>query len=334
MIYALAASFAMGLTASVDYAALFAQWKITHDKVYSSADAESAAFSAFAHNHDLINTHNARQLSYTLAHNKFSDMTADQFYGMYTGGFNSTLHTSRTYSKNPLHVVKDQASLPSSVDWVSAGAVTPVKDQGQCGSCWAFSTTGALEGAYKVAGNSLTSLSEEHLVQCDTVDQGCNGGLMDNAFTFVKNNGIATESSYPYTSGSGTIGTCQKTTSAVTITGYTDVTSGDENALQSAVAQQPVSIAIEADRSAFQLYSSGVLDSILCGKQLDHGVLVVGYGTDDSSGKDYWKVKNSWGASWGESGYIRMVRGKNMCGLATEPSYPTGAKAYSAVVEA
>merc|ERR1719281_355057 len=148
---------------------------------------------------------------------------------------------------------------------------------------------------------------------------------MDNAFDWVEENGIATEASYAYTSGEGTTGTCsssKKADAVVTVGGFTDVPQGDEDALKSAVAQNPVSVAIEADKSVFQLYSSGVLDSTACGTQLDHGVLVVGYGTDTASGTDYWKVKNSWGATWGESGYIRMARGVNQCGIASQPSYP------------
>lgn len=151
---------------------------------------------------------------------------------------------------------------------------------------------------------------------------------MDNAFNWVQMHGICSEQDYPYTSGGGVTGQCQKGCSpVVAITGHTDVPQGDENALKAAVSKQPVSVAIEADRSAFQLYKGGILDNAACGTNLDHGVLVVGYDTDSASGKDYWKVKNSWGASWGEQGYIRMVRNKNQCGIASEPSYPTGAKA-------
>jgi hypothetical protein len=153
---------------------------------------------------------------------------------------------------------------------------------------------------------------------------------MDNAFEYIEKNGITKESDYPYTSGGGVTGTCQTSSikPAVTVTGYSDIPSRDETALKNAIEKQPVSVAIEADKSAFQLYKSGVLDSAACGTNLDHGVLAVGYGTD--GGKDYYKVKNSWGATWGESGYIRMVQGKNMCGIASQASYPTGAKPYSA----
>jgi len=217
--------------------------------------------------------------------------------------------------------------VADSIDWVQKGAVTPVKNQQQCGSCWAFSATGATEGAYFVAGGELVSLSEQDLVACDPVDQGCHGGLMDNAFKWIKTNGICLEKDYPYTSGAGILpAICRKTcTPAVTITGHTDVPPKDEDSLKAAVSKQPVSVAVEADKNAFQLYKSGVLDNAACGTNLDHGILIVGYGTDGS--KDYWKVKNSWGASWGESGYLRMVRNKNQCGISQQASYPTGAKA-------
>jgi C1A family cysteine protease len=304
----------------------FNVWMQEHGKTYATVDDEAAAFKTWSANDDKIELHNGKRLGYTLGHNRFSDMTANEFFGQRLGyksnGRNGT--TPRT-----MHVATG-TSLPTSVDWVSAGAVTSVKNQGQCGSCWSFSAAGAIEGAYKIAGGALTDLSEEMLVQCDTTDSGCNGGLMDNAFDWVASHGIASLADYPYTSTSGTRGTCNSEAEAVvTVSGHTDVTSGDEDALKSAVAQQPVSVAIEADQSVFQLYSSGVLDSTSCGTSLDHGVLLVGYGTDASSGKDYWKVKNSWGTTWGEEGYVRLVRGSNMCGIASEASYPTGAASAS-----
>merc|ERR1712087_753979 len=217
------------------------------------------------------------------------------------------------------------AALADSVDWTTKGAVTPVKNQGQCGSCWSFSTTGSLEGAWEIATGNLVSFSEQQFVDCDKVDQGCNGGLMDNAFKYAERNALCTEDSYSY---KGRGGTCQATSCTVGIpkggvTGYKDVAKDDMNALMEAVAQQPVSIAIEAGLPTFQLYKSGVLGGI-CGTNLDHGVLAVGYGTD--GGKDYWKVKNSWGTSFGEDGYIRLLRGKKgagECGLLSgPPSYP------------
>jgi hypothetical protein len=228
------------------------------------------------------------------------------------------------------------SSTASSVDWVSAGAVTPVKDQGQCGSCWSFSTTGALEGAYYTTYGSLPSFSEQQLVDCDNrqhggKDMGCNGGLMDNAFTWIKKNGgLCTEVSYPYVSGTTkTAGTCQSTCSAVknsAVVSYTDVPIKSDSAMMQALTQQPVSVAIEADQKAFQLYKSGVFTGE-CGVNLDHGVLVVGYGS--MSGSDYYRIKNSWGTTWGDAGYIYIGRGsqfndgQGQCGVLLSASYPT-----------
>jgi C1A family cysteine protease len=314
---------AMSDTPESYYQDLWKQFKENYTEHPSNANDAQTRYDKFKANVKIIDEHNAKQLSYTLGVNEFADLSWDEFASAHLG-YNAGSRFGSS-AKVPFPEIADVAD---SIDWVSKGAVTPVKNQQQCGSCWAFSTTGALEGAYFVASGKLESLSEEDLVQCDhNGDQGCSGGLMDNAFSWVSQNGICSEKSYPYTSGSGRTGTCQKGCSpVVTITGHTDVPARNEDALKAAVSKHPVSVAIEADKSAFQLYRSGVLDSSSCGTNLDHGVLVVGYGTD---GKDYWKVKNSWGASWGEEGYIRMVRNKNMCGISQQASYPTGAKAAS-----
>jgi len=336
MIYAALAFAALALpNANVE----FDSWKRAHNKSYSSAAEEAEALLAWESNDAIIKEHNAKGLSYWLGHNEFSDLTWEKFNAFYMSS-SSALYLNRAPINSqrvfvqPAETVDTVESAPDSKDWVTDGAVTDIKNQGRCGSCWAFSAIGAVEGAFEIASGKLTSLSEQSLVSCDKgQDHGCQGGLMDNAFEFIASkNGIPTEDDYPYTSGEGQTGTCDAAKAAkkaVTVTGHKDVPQGDEDALLEAAGKQPVSIAIEADKSAFQLYKGGVLDSALCGKRLDHGVLLVGYGNDADSGKDFWKVKNSWGASWGEEGYIRMVRGKNMCGIAQSASYPTGAKAAS-----
>merc|ERR1712224_602099 len=219
------------------------------------------------------------------------------------------------------------AELPDSVDWVDGGAVSPVKDQGSCGSCWAFSTVGSLEGRAAIATGDLQQFSEQQFVDCDKDfgDEGCNGGLMDNAFKYLmQSKGACTEESYGYKGRGGAcqIDSCSIGLPASSVTGFQDV-DGNEKALEEAVAQGPVSVAVEAD-TVFQFYARGIVKTNFCGANLDHGVTAVGYGVEN--GVKYWKVKNSWGKMWGESGYIRLKKGKGgkgQCGiLSGPPSYP------------
>jgi hypothetical protein len=274
----------------------------------------------FASNMDMIEHHNKGGASFKMAPNAFTHMTWAEFQAHFNIGGANVPNLRRGDGS----FYKSSGSNPSSVDWVSAGAVTNVKDQGQCGSCWSFSTTGSIEGAYEIKYGTLKSFSEQQLVDCDRIDSGCNGGWMDRAFGYVKRTGgLCTEEDYPYTSGTTTkAGTCQDTCTKDPKSvpqSYTDVTPGSVSDLESAAAKQPVAIAV-AVNNAFQFYSSGVFDGN-CGSQLNHGVLLVGYGTD--SGSDFWKVKNSWGSSWGESGYIRISKGDdNLCHIMDAPSYP------------
>jgi C1A family cysteine protease len=245
--------------------------------------------------------------------NQFADLTNEEYRTMYMSRYN------RTTERNTAWLDAPEAD---SVDWRSKGAVTPVKNQGQCGSCWSFSTTGSTEGAHAIASGTLVSLSEQQLMDCSTKygNQGCNGGLMDNAFKYiVANGGLDTEEDYSYTARDGLCNKEKEAKKVVSITGFKDVPQDNEDQLAAAVATGPVSVAIEADQQGFQLYKSGVFSGA-CGTQLDHGVLVVGYTAD------YWIVKNSWGATWGEEGYINMKRGASkagICGIAMQPSYPT-----------
>jgi KDEL-tailed cysteine endopeptidase len=299
-------------------------WKQHFNKKYATLEEEAKAMQTFAQWDDFIISENKKGLGYTVGHNEFSDMTNSEFAQKMTGWRDADKYLNKP--KNYDHTLTAKAEkAPSSVDWSKKGAVTPIKNQGQCGSCWAFSTTGSTEGNVFINTGKLISLAEQDLVDCDRAsgDNGCSGGLMDNAFGFIiKNGGICAEKDYPYHASDGTCNKqCQN---VVTITGHTDVPKMDEKALVAAIAQQPVSVAIEADKPAFQMYKSGVYNSTGCGTQLDHGVLAVGYGTEN--GQDYYKVKNSWGASWGAEGYILLARNVNQCGISQCASYPTGGK--------
>jgi cathepsin L len=317
----LAVLFCLGFAAAFteqEYQTAFTQWMGKFEKTYAPEEF-FYRYNVFKSNMDYVEQHNAKNLSYTVELNKFADLTSGEFKNVFLG-YKPELRRGEVRT-----MVDIPNTYPSgSLDWSQKGAVTGVKDQGQCGSCWAFSTTGSVEGAVAIKHGVLTSLSEQELMDCSWSDgnMACNGGLMDNAFKWVMQNGLCSESSYPYTATSSR--TCKSTSCAMVantkITGYKDVTH-TENALGAAVDMGPVSVAIEADQAGFQMYKGGVFNGV-CGKNLDHGVLVVGYGHDTTSNLDYWKVKNSWGTSWGEAGYIRMVRNQDECGIADEPSYP------------
>merc|ERR1711935_780313 len=293
---------------------------------------------------DYIEEHNQKQdpvPSYTLGHNHFSDIPNAEFRKMHSLGqhapdFKPLLEKRSAKmqklqqssllrgGRNGSDEESDLMNLPThEVNWVESGAVTPVKNQERCGSCWAFSATGSIEGAEFLHGTKkLTSLSEQQLVDCSKKNDACQGGLMDYAFEYVEENPLMEESAYPYTGHHSNFSKCKYEASKGVghVKGFKDVTPRSGDQMKAALAMGPVSVAIEADKSVFQSYRSGVITSRLCGKKLDHGVLAVGYGTED--GEDYFLVKNSWGASWGSKGYVKIGQ-DDVCGILDQPSYPT-----------
>ena len=303
-------------------------------------------FAVWLENMEHVIAHNALRngKSYRLGMNAFADMRHQEWregMGLASSRFVRTKPSEG--SKSFRYAYVDEKDLPEAVDWTDKGVVTGVKAQGMCGSCWAFSTTGAIEGIDAIVTGELKSLSEQMLIDCDTSrDSGCDGGLMDFAFEFVyENGGIDTEESYPYLERDGQCDLNRLRRHVVTIDGFEDVPADDETALKKAVAHQPVSVAIEADQLAFQLYAGGIFDDLSCGTDLNHGVLVVGYGVEPSGNaterteRPFWRVKNSWGTAWGEGGFVKLSRtgGKmemgdeGKCGVAKMASFPvkTGA---------
>mmetsp|Transcript_15073 Transcript_15073/g.17542 ORF Transcript_15073/g.17542 Transcript_15073/m.17542 type:complete len:456 (-) Transcript_15073:94-1461(-) len=386
------------LEAALGLRSKFVTWMNEFGMVYESVEEELSRMLVWVENHEFIEQHNNKvpEPSYTVAHNKFSGMTNDEFQrlhslGKYSAGVDAILEAQKrekelkamqrlnnqedpaqaefrylrklaqamdgdsTYvgyydddgddwffadddgnqddddnvtptddstddDATPATDDNDTDGLPDEIDWIKSGAVTPVKNQGRCGSCWAFSSTGAIEGASYIKYGELVALSEQNLIDCDRVDQGCNGGLMDNAFKFDEAaHGLCSEDDYPYLATDGNIcnTNCTKVT-GTTVKDYIDLEESDKHGLIAAVVMQPTSIAMQADQLSFQFYSTGVFDDDDCGAEgnIDHGVLMVGYGTDTDTGKKYFKIKNSWGGDWGEDGYIRIHReSKNQWGM-------------------
>ena len=306
----------------------FLDFMDSHNKTYENDDL-MYRFKVFSNNLKKIESHNIDS-EWKMGVNSYADMTAHEFrcatnHGCFVDEEGRHIGRGvRGLSGSCKGTMPKNIDVMDSIDWREKGAVTAVKNQGQCGSCWSFSATGAMEGAWAIATGNLVSLSEQQLVDCSLRygNMACNGGLMDNAFKYAIDNGMCTEEEEPY---KGEKDSCVKCSPQVFMKSCVDVTPNDQEELLRAVSQGPVSIAIEADTRYFQFYKSGVLDSSDCGTNLDHGVLIVGYGTED--GKPYWLVKNSWGPSWGEDGYVKILRSNStndggICGVAMQPSYP------------
>ncbi|XP_044462427.1 zingipain-2-like [Mangifera indica] len=296
------------------------QWMVRHGRTYKDQAEKEMRFKIFKQNLEFIQNFNkAGNRSYNLSINQFADLTDEEFLASRTG-YKPMPAQSRTSSTS--FTYQSLTEVPSSLDWRENGAVTEVKDQGNCGCCWAFSAVAAVEGITQIKTGTLTSLSEQQLLDCSTNgNNGCNGGLMENAFEYIiDNKGLTSESNYTYQE---TEGTCDTQVEPVAqIQSYEKVPSNNEKALLQAVAKQPVSVAIDA--SGIKYYSSGVFDGD-CGTSLNHAVTIIGYGTADD-GTEYWLIKNSWGESWGENGYMRIKKdadaAEGLCGLAMDASYP------------
>ncbi|VFQ74889.1 unnamed protein product [Cuscuta campestris] len=306
---------------------MYERWRGYHT-LSTNLDEKNKRFNVFKSNTRYVHNFNKMDNKpYKLKLNKFADMTNHEFRSTYAGSkINHHRQLQGTSRTKPSFRYANATTVPTSVDWRTKGAVTPVKDQGKCGSCWAFSAVAAIEGINKIKTEKLVSLSEQELVDCDTKkNTGCDGGLMDLAFDFIKKEGgITTEQNYPYKAKQTKCQVKQMKSPVVSIDGHEDVPENDEDALRKAVANQPVSVGIEAAGHDFQFYSEGVFNG-KCGTELDHGVTIVGYGKTQD-GTQYWIVKNSWGDEWGEKGYIRMQRGiedkEGLCGIAMLASYP------------
>jgi len=290
-------------------------FKSKFERSYTSVEEHDLRRSIFADNLRLIESHNLEHAiglhTYTLGVNRFADLTNDEYRRQFNG--------FRPIQGEQGQVHQTVGSAPDTIDWRDQGMVTPIKDQGQCGSCWAFAAVATMEGAWKKAGNSLTSLSEQELVDCVKADAGCNGGLPEHGIKWAEKHGMASEAEYPYHARDGH---CKHKEKAVAhFTGLTNVKQSEDHLKDAVGTVGPVAVGIDASHYSFQLYNGGVYHETRCSStQLDHGVTVIGYGNEDD--KDYWLVKNSWGSSWGEKGYIKMWRNhNNMCGIATMACY-------------
>ncbi|KAH9625108.1 hypothetical protein KSS87_005814, partial [Heliosperma pusillum] len=301
---------------------LYERWR-AHHTVSRDLEDKKRRFNVFKANVLFINDVNKMDKPYKLSLNQFADMTNLEFRRSYS----SNINHQRMFHPRPVTEFMHgrTADVPESVDWRTKGAVTPVKNQGNCGSCWAFSTIVAVEGINQIKTKNLLSLSEQELVDCVPDNSGCDGGLMEHAFAYIKSvGGVTAENTYPYEAKNEQCNSAKVNAPVVKIDGFEVVPANDENALLKAVVNQPVSVAIDASGKTFQFYHEGVYTGE-CGTDLDHGVAAVGYGTTQD-GTKYWIVRNSWGAGWGEKGYIRMQRGvpakEGLCGIAMDASYP------------
>ncbi|XP_020089327.1 fruit bromelain-like isoform X2 [Ananas comosus] len=302
----------------------FEEWMADFGRVYSDDAEKMRRFEIFKDNVNRIEAFNRRGgNSYTLGINQFADMTNNEIVAQHVG-LSLPLNMTNLEPSVSFEDV-NMSAIPQSIDWRDYGAVTPVKNQGSCGSCWAFSSIATVEGIYKIKTGQLISLSEQEVLDC-TVSNGCTSGWVHKAYEFIiANKGVTAQANYPYVGYKGTCAANSKPNAAY-ITGYQQVQpSYNERAIMYAVANQPTVIAIDASSYYFNHYNGGIFKGP-CGTNIFHAVTVVGYGQDSSTGDKYWIIKNSWGNTWGENGYVRMLRDTaypGLCGLASYGIYPT-----------
>ncbi|KAK9714568.1 hypothetical protein RND81_06G104000 [Saponaria officinalis] len=288
----------------------YEQWIVQYGRVYENETEKGKHFLIFekhAKYIDAFNSDNSSNKTYTLALNAFSDLTDEEFFGLYTGSnteFDSLTNTSIfTYNKTA-------NDIAPSVDWRTQGVVTPIKNQRGCGGCWAFATVAALEGIYKIKTGISASFSEQSLIDCVHKNHGCSNGNMANAYDYIKSTGITVETIYPYEAKQGE---CRPKQPVLTIKDHKVVGPNDVNALLAAVNQQPVSVNI--DSTGIRHYSGGVYNGG-CSSKINHDFTVIGYGPN------YWLIKNSWGESWGENGYMKLLRDEKLCPITSAPQIP------------
>lgn len=300
----------------------WSNFKVKYSKTYNLTEA-TLRKSIFEANLLKIQEHNKKYdqglVTYKLGINKFADLTADEFSARLATNIISL--ESLSLPNGTLYTPNENLSVPESIDWRTKGAVTGVKNQGLCGGCWAFSATGVIEGQVAIQTGNLVSLSEQQLIDCDTTNYGCSGGVVQLAFLYVQDNGLMTEEVYPYKQTASSCKATSTKSNKVFVKDYVNIKQGSEDDLKSAVGSiGPVSIAMQAD--SIQFYESGIFEGS-CTGSLNHGVLAVGYDKDSTTGTYYWIMKNSWGTSWGESGYFRLKMGSNLCGITTQSCYTT-----------
>nr|AAM09951.1 49 kDa cysteine proteinase Cysp1 [Cryptobia salmositica] len=302
---------------------LFGNFKAAHARNYASPDEERKRFEIFAGNMKKAAVLNRKNPMATFGPNEFADMTSEEFQTRHNAARHYAAAKARPPKNTKTFTAEEiKAAVGQQIDWRLKGAVTPVKNQGACGSCWSFSTTGNIEGQHAIATGQLVAVSEQELVSCDPIDDGCNGGLMDNAFGWLisaHKGQIATEANYPYVSGNGIVPACSSSPESkpvgATISAFQDIARTEEDMAAFVFKHGPLSIGVDA--STWQSYAGGIM-SYCPQDQIDHGVLIVGF--DDTASTPYWIIKNSWTANWGEEGYIRVAKGSNQCGLTSHPS--------------